>query len=98
MFIRSLRRRLRLKHELYPERYELRDLHLVRTIRDFDERYTAHDGGFRDADDYYTRASALPLIKRIQRPTLIIHAQDDPFIPFEPFNTPRLLITHALYG
>ena len=84
-YVRSLCRRLKLKHELYPELYDTSDLHLVRTIRDFDERYTAHDGGFRDADDYYKRASALPLIKRINRPTLIIHAQDDPFIPFAPF-------------
>ena len=84
-FVRSLCRRLRIKHELYPELYDTSDLHLIRTIRDFDERYTAHDGGFRDADDYYKRASALPLIKRVNRPALIIHAQDDPFIPFAPF-------------
>jgi len=86
MFLRSLRRRLRIKHALYPNLYDTSDLHLVRTIRDFDERYTAHHGGFADADDYYSRASALPLIEYIRRPTLIIHAQDDPFIPFEPFN------------
>jgi predicted alpha/beta-fold hydrolase len=85
MFLRSLRRRVRLKQELYPERYDTSDLHLVRTIRDFDERYTSHDGGYSDADDYYTNASALPFIKRIRRPTLIIHAQDDPFVPFAPF-------------
>jgi len=84
-FLRSLRRRLWIKHELYPELYDTSHLHLVRSIRDFDEHYTAHDGGFRDADDYYRRASALPLIKQIRRPTLIIHAQDDPFIPFAPF-------------
>jgi len=85
-FLRSLCRRLRIKHELYPELYDTSDLHLVRTIKDFDERYTAHDGGFKDADDYYRRASALPIIEHIHRPTLIIHAQDDPFIPFAPFN------------
>jgi len=85
-FLRSLCRRLRIKHELYPELYDTSDLSLVHTIRDFDERYTAHHGGFKDADDYYKRASALPLIHRIARPTLIIHAQDDPFVPFEPLN------------
>jgi len=84
-FLRSLRRRLLIKQELYPELYDTSELHLVRTIRDFDERYTIHDGGFRDADDYYKRASALPLMKSINRPTLIIQAQDDPFIPFAPF-------------
>ena len=83
-FLRSLCRRLRIKHDLYPDLYDTSDLHLVHTIRDFDERYTAHDGGFKDADDYYRRASALPVIQHIKRPTLIIHAQDDPFVPFEP--------------
>jgi len=90
-FLRSLRRRLRIKHQLYPELYDTSELHLVRTIRDFDERYTAHQGGFKDADDYYRRVSALPLIKNIRRPTLIVHAQDDPFVPFEPLNHPSVL-------
>jgi predicted alpha/beta-fold hydrolase len=83
-FLRSLRRRIRHKQKLYPELYDTSDLRLVRTIRDFDERYTAVDGGYRDADDYYRQASALPLIGHIRVPSLIIHAQDDPFIPFEP--------------
>lgn len=84
-FLRSLRRRLRIKHKLYPELYDTDDLHLVRTIKDFDEHYIAHDSGFKDADDYYTRASALPLIEYIRKPSLIIHAHDDPFIPFRSF-------------
>ena len=83
-FLRSLRRRIRNKKRLYPDLYDTSELHLVRTIRDFDERYTAVDGGYKDADDYYRRASALPLIPHIRVPSLIIHAQDDPFIPFQP--------------
>lgn len=89
-FIHSLRRRIRHKQKLYPARYDTSDLHLVRTIRDFDERYTARDGGYKDASDYYARASALSLIERIRVPTLIIHAQDDPFIPFYSFRHPSL--------
>ena len=53
-FLRKLCRRLRLKHDLYPDLYDTSDRHLVCTIRDLDERYTAHDGGFKDADDYYS--------------------------------------------
>ena len=103
-FLRSLRRRIRNKQRLYPELYDVSDLHLVRTIRDFDERYTAADGGYRDADDYYSRASALPLIKRIRVPSLIIHAQDDPFIPFEPLrdadvtSNPYVLLLATQHG
>ncbi|MGB7926111.1 MAG: alpha/beta fold hydrolase [Pyrinomonadaceae bacterium] len=83
-FMRSLRRRIRQKERLYPDRFDASDLRSVRTIRDFDNRYTALDAGYRDAADYYERASALPLISQIRTPTLIIHAQDDPFIPFHP--------------
>jgi hypothetical protein len=81
-FIRSLKRRMREAARLYPERYDASELALVRTLREFDERYTAPHGGFRDANDYYARSSSLPLISRIRVPTLIIHAQDDPFIPY----------------
>src|SRR5205085_5335844 len=89
-FMRRLRRRIRIAHKLYPDRYDVSDLHAVRTIREFDARFTAPVGGFRDVDDYYARASALPLSPNIHRPALIIHAQDDPFIPFASFRYPRL--------
>jgi predicted alpha/beta-fold hydrolase len=103
-FLRSLRRRIRNKQKLYPELYDTSDLHLVRTIRDFDERYTAVDGGYKNADDYYSRASALPLIASIRVPSLIIHAQDDPFIPFEPLRdaevstNPYVLLLATAHG
>jgi hypothetical protein len=86
-FLRRLRRRIKLKQELYPELYDTSELHLVKSIRDFDDRYTAVAHGFRDADDYYTQASSIHLLERIRIPTLIIHAEDDPFIPFAPLRT-----------
>lgn len=84
-FLRSLQRRMRHKQQLYPDVYDISELGRVRSIRDFDDRYTARHGGYRDADDYYAQASALQFIHRIQKPTLIIHAQDDPFVPFGSF-------------
>lgn len=89
-FMNDLRRRIRRKSELHPELYDTRDLQRVRTVRDFDDRFTARDGGYTDAEDYYTRASALPLIHGIRKPTLIIHAQDDPFVPFDSFLHPSI--------
>jgi predicted alpha/beta-fold hydrolase len=55
------------------------------TMRQFDELYTAPRGGFADALDYYRRASSLPLIARIEVPTFILTARDDPFIAAESF-------------
>lgn len=85
-FLRGLRRRMHRKAILYPERYDLREFRRVRTIRDFDNVFTARDGGYIDAADYYARSSALAFIPHICVPTLILHAQDDPFIPFDAFN------------
>jgi predicted alpha/beta-fold hydrolase len=50
------------------------------TMRDLDGRLTAPLHGFRDADDYYRRASAGPYLARVERPCLVVHALDDPFM------------------
>jgi len=55
----------------------------VRTVREFDERITAPYSGFASAEDYYTRSSSGPWLQAIDRPTLIISAEDDPMIPGE---------------
>jgi len=81
-FVKSLRDRMRLKARLYPDRYDPSKLRRIRTIRQFDDAYVAPHCGFRDSADYYERASALRVINRVSIPTLIVHAKDDPIIPF----------------
>ena len=87
-FMRSLRRRVRRKRRLFPDSYDTRGLWRVRTVRQFDERYTAPLGGYRDAADYYERASSLGAVARIRIPTLVVHAADDPLIPVLPLRDP----------
>ena len=87
MFVLSLRKSMRQKARLFPERYDEAGLRGVWSIRKFDATYTAPHSGFRDVMDYYRRASALPYLKHIGLPTLIIHSQDDPLIPFTPFTS-----------
>ncbi len=91
LFVRGLRRLVRRKKELYPALYDVRRLGRLRTVRDFDEMYTAPHGGFADADDYYARASASPLLARIRVPTLVVHARDDPLVPFASLPRPEEL-------
>jgi predicted alpha/beta-fold hydrolase len=83
-FLRRLRNRIYTKKRLYPDLYDTSEIQLVRTIRDFDDRFTAVAHGFANAEDYYQKASSIHLIDRIRIPTLIIHAEDDPFIPLTP--------------
>jgi predicted alpha/beta-fold hydrolase len=90
-FMRNLKRRIRRKARLFPNLYDARPLRQIRTIREFDDEYTAPHHGFRDAADYYHRASALRVIARTQVPTLIISAADDPFVPAAQFRDPAIV-------
>ena len=89
-FVRRLKLRIRTNHKLYPERYDISGLDEVRTLREFDDRYTSRAHGFADVADYYYRASSLRVIDRIRIPSLIIHAGDDPFIPVAPLHDPAV--------
>ena len=101
-FVRNLKRRMRKKVRLFPDRYELNGLSRIRTVREFDEVFTAPHHGFKDASDYYYRASAMRVIDCIRLPTLIISADDDPFVPIDPLHDPlvtanpniRVVVTH----
>jgi uncharacterized protein len=89
-FLNALKRRIKNKERLYPQLYQTNGLHRLNTIRAFDDKYVAPAFRFAGADDYYTKASSLPHLKHIDVPTLIIHAQDDPFIPFAPLLNPAV--------
>ena len=89
-FVRDLKRRMRRKDRCRPGGFDLTRLRAIRTVREFDETYTAPYFGFRNAEDYYHRASAMRVIDRIRVPALVITAADDPFVPSEPFHDPRV--------
>jgi uncharacterized protein len=89
-FVTSLKRRMHRKDKLFPGLFDLSGLGKVRTLRDFDNVITAPNCGYRDADDYYFRASAVRSIYRISVPTLLIAAKDDPVIPFESYSEPGI--------
>ena len=57
----------------------------ARTIREFDDAFTAPRNGFADADDYYSRCSVQGVLDRVETPTLLLHARNDPWIPSSPY-------------
>lgn len=89
-FVRHLKSRMRRKAKLFPGRFALNGMGRVRTVREFDEAITAPHCGYRDAADYYERASALRVAERIAVPTLIVTSKDDPVVPFAPFERPEI--------
>jgi len=89
-FLYALKHRIKIKEALYPRLYQTNGIRRLKTIRAFDDKFVAPAFGFAGADDYYTKASSLPYIQHVRIPTLIIHAQDDPFIPFAPLRDPAI--------
>jgi predicted alpha/beta-fold hydrolase len=59
----------------------------IRTVRRFDEIYTAPDGGYGSADEYYALSSAAPTLSELRRPAMVLSAVDDPFVPAGMFSS-----------
>lgn len=89
-FVRNLKARMRRKNACFPGQFDLSRLDRIRTVREFDAAYTAPFFGFASAEDYYHRAAALRVAGKIRIPALIITAEDDPFVPVEPFRSPEI--------
>jgi predicted alpha/beta-fold hydrolase len=89
-FVRGLKARMRRKAVTHPGQFPISRLADVRTVRQFDEYFTAPHFGFNGASDYYHRASAMRVVDRIRLPALVITAEDDPFVPVGPFRDPRV--------
>ncbi len=73
----------------HPGLYDAEAVRRSRTLRDFDDVVTAPLHGFRDAADYWKRASAKPWLGQVRVPTLLLNARDDPFLPESALPTER---------
>ena len=83
-FLRNLLKRFRYKVRLFPRAFDPDRAVGISSLREFDDRITALYSGFASAEDYYFRAAAARVVNRIAVPTLILHAQDDPFVAITP--------------
>jgi predicted alpha/beta-fold hydrolase len=81
--VRSLRVKIQKKFAHKPDFVDLTRVAQCRGFWSFDEHVTAPLHGFESAADYYQRSSARQYIRYIARPTLIVHAADDPFMTSE---------------
>jgi predicted alpha/beta-fold hydrolase len=88
-FLGSLKKVALAKLERFPGIFDGNALKRASTLRDFDNLVTAPLHGFRDTDDYWTRASSKPWLTAIRVPTLLINARDDPFLPESALPTER---------
>lgn len=80
-FLITMKPKMREKAKRFPGQINLAAIEAAKTLQDFDDVYTGPIHGFKNAEDYWTRCSAKPHLKNIRIPTLILNAQNDPFVP-----------------
>lgn len=81
MFLRSMKPKAMQKLAQYPGLFSAQKLLASRTLYEFDNVFTAPLHGFKNTADYWHKASAKPHLARLQVPSLLVNAQNDPFIP-----------------
>jgi predicted alpha/beta-fold hydrolase len=103
-FLGRLCARVRRKSKSAPELYTDRGLKDIKTIWEFDDRFTAPLFGFGTAANYYATQSAIKYLDAIRTPTLVITAKDDPLVPFEVYGysafhtNPALTLVATQFG
>lgn len=80
-FLITMKRKSLEKLALHPGIFPREVAERARTLREFDNHITAPLHGYRDTDDYWTRASAKPGLNNVAVPSLLLNALNDPFMP-----------------
>jgi hypothetical protein len=88
-FLVTLKKNSIAKLERFPGLFDRERVLRSRSLRDFDDAFTAPVHGFAGATDYYTRSSAKQFLPLVRVPTLLVNARDDPFLPEAALPTER---------
>lgn len=81
MFLNSMKPKAMAKWAQFPHLFDRDKLLTSRNLHEFDNVFTAPLHGFKNTDDYWTRASAKPWMRDIRIPALALNARNDPFVP-----------------
>lgn len=79
-FLKTLKEKVAKKAVFFPDEIPVGTLRKIKTLQDFDDHYTGPLHGFEDAHDYYEQNSSLYFLEGISVPSLVLNAQNDPFL------------------
>lgn len=89
MFLATMKPRALARLARHPGLFDGACVRAARTIRAFDDAFTAPLHGFAGVDDYYARASAKPGLATMRLPALVLNARNDPFVPADSLPRPH---------
>jgi predicted alpha/beta-fold hydrolase len=82
-FLKKLHKKIKVKMDMFPGQIDDNGYNDIKSFHHFDDRYTAPIHGFEDAKDYYNKCSSVFHLNKIEVPTLIVNAGNDPFLSDE---------------
>ncbi|WP_082824075.1 YheT family hydrolase [Crenobacter luteus] len=89
MFLGTLKPKAMAQLIRHPDLFDGDGVRRARTFGEFDDLVTAPLHGYCDVRDYWARASSKPLLRHIARPTLLLNAVNDPFLPPDALPRPH---------
>jgi predicted alpha/beta-fold hydrolase len=95
MFLRTMKPKAMAKLKQHPGLFDASKLLAAQDLYEFDDVFTAPLHGFKNTEDYWQRASALPHMQQIAVPALALNAQNDPFIPASSLPTADKVSGHV---
>jgi predicted alpha/beta-fold hydrolase len=90
-FMRSFRHKTRAKARAFPGFVDVAAALRASTFAEYDRVVTAPLHGFADEQDYWRQSSSRQYLTHIRRPTLLLNALDDPFVPAASLPDPGAL-------
>ncbi|MDN5202972.1 alpha/beta fold hydrolase [Fulvivirgaceae bacterium BMA10] len=96
-FLNNLKSKVIIKSRLMPTEFKINGLKKIKTIREFDEHYTAPLHGFQNALHYYESCSSINFLKGITIPSLIVNAENDPFLSLDCYPEDELRSHPCVY-
>jgi uncharacterized protein len=79
-FLLTLKQKARIQNARFPNRFDLDKVLTAKYFRQFDDYYTSVINGFKDAEDYWEKASCQTHLPNIKIPSLLVSALDDSFL------------------
>jgi predicted alpha/beta-fold hydrolase len=100
-FLNSMLKKMLLKNKLFPKEVDIKSIHKIKNFKDFDDAYTAPLNGYKDANEYWNKCSSKDILNTINTPTLLINAQNDPFLSASCFPYDEVVdhpFVHAIFS
>lgn len=80
-------------YSYHPNEFDLEAIKRINSIWSFDHELVIERLGFNSVEAYYEASNALQLISQLNKPTLILYAEDDPL--FDPTIIPDLKVASS---